>query len=96
MSQPTERKVTKPAKLDVERAADVWHPVEEALPKCSMEPNSFGVQVLVWPRFKPEGCSEMAVAFYGCRQTDMPNFYMYGRPLYDVTHWRPLPKGPQS
>lgn len=70
-----------------------WISVKDRLPKCSMKPNSFGVQVLIWPPYKQDGCSDVHEAFYGCRQTDEPNFYLYGR-LIDVTHWMPLPSAP--
>ncbi len=76
-------------------AARQWISVKDRLPECDMTPNSFGVQVLVWPPFESDGCSSMRVAFYGCRQTDKPNFYLFGR-VFDPTHWMPLPKAPKD
>lgn len=74
-----------------------WINVKDELPKLTRsqrKPNAFGVQVLIWPHFKTEGSSPSPYAFYGCRQTDEPNFYLYGR-VIDVTHWAPLPGGPK-
>lgn len=70
-----------------------WISVEERLPECDMTPNSFGVQVGIYPPYKSEGSSDTHFAFYGCRQTDEPNFYVYGR-LIAPTHWRYLPEPP--
>jgi len=85
-----------PRILDTTRCAMGWYEIEQALPECDLMPNNFGVQVLIWPPIKEPGCSEIRVAFYGCRQTDQPNFYMYGRVLHGITHWMPLPHGPKS
>ncbi len=74
-------------------AAQQWISVKDRLPECDMTPNSFGVQVLVWPPFESDGCSPMRIAFYGCRQTDEPNFYLFGR-VFDPTHWMPTPPAP--
>lgn len=68
-------------------ARDEWISVKETLPKCSMKPNSFGVQVQIYPPLKQEGYSDVHVAFYGCRATDEPNFYIYGRVIDDVQFW---------
>lgn len=73
-----------------------WISVDERLPKCNKKPNSFGAQVLIWPHSKSDMQSDMSIAFYGCRQTDDPNFYLFGRVLYEVTHWMPLPDGPAA
>lgn len=64
------------------------------MPACSMQRDSFGVQVLIWPPFKQDGAADAHVAFYGCRVTDKPSFYIYGRTI-DVGYWAPLPDGPQ-
>lgn len=76
-------------------AVNAWVAVSERLPECDMTPNSFGVQVLVYPPYKSEGSSQMPVAFYGCRQTNEPNFYLFGR-CFDPTHWMKLPEAPRS
>lgn len=66
-----------------------WISVNDDLPKCDMTPNSFGVLVEIRPRYlfcdadKPE-----RFAYYGCRQTDKPNFYKYGAVIDGITHWR--------
>ena len=70
-----------------------WIPVADRLPECNKTPNGFGVAVLVYPPYQSEGTSEMHQAFYGCRQTDEPNFYLFGR-CFDPTHWMPIPQPP--
>lgn len=69
-----------------------WISVEDELPECNMKPNSFGVQVLVWPHVEENKRVDL---YYGCRVTDEPNFYMYGRVCHGVTHWQPLLKPPE-
>lgn len=78
-----------------EAAAPGWVPVEDRLPDCDMTPNSLGMQVLVHPPYQSEGSSDMHAAFYGCRQTDEPNFYMFGR-VFTPTHWQPIPTPPKA
>lgn len=63
-----------------------WISVDEKLPDCDMKPGSFGVEVEVKPGFF-DGVKRVPNAFYGCRQTDKPNFYLYGAVFYP-THWR--------
>jgi hypothetical protein len=70
-----------------------WISVKDRLPKCDLTPDSFGVPVLVYPAFTDSGSSDMVQAFYGCRQTDEPNFYVFGR-IFDPTHWMPMPAPP--
>jgi len=63
------------------------------LTEAQRKPSAFGVQVLIWPPYKSEAANDVHVAFYGCRHSDRPEFYIYGR-VIDVTHWQHLPKGP--
>lgn len=75
-----------------------WISVKERLPECDRRPDTFGIQVLVWPRDTlKEGYSEAATAFYGTRYgaASKPVFYMYGRVLSGITHWMPLPDPPE-
>jgi hypothetical protein len=69
---------------------DAWIPVADGLPSCSRKPDSFGVEVLVWPRLDDVG----GTAFFGRRVTSTPAFYKYGAVIHHVTHWQPLPAGP--
>ena len=71
-----------------------WHRIEDAKPRCSSEPDSFGVQVLIWPAHREYGASPSPIAFYGKRVTDEPNFYLRGAVIYP-THWAHLPSGPK-
>jgi hypothetical protein len=76
----------------------IWHPVEKKLPKLTkeqMRPEAFGVQVLIYPPYKMEGASDAHTAFFGCRYSDKPDFYLYGRGI-SVTHWMPLPPAPNA
>ena len=68
-----------------------WINVKARMPKCSRAPGSLGVEVLVWPHCD----SGEATAFYGRRVTDKPAFYRYGALIGGITHWMPLPEGPQ-
>jgi len=79
--------------LEAKLAAREWISVEDRLPECNLKPNSFGVQVIINPPFEEDGCSPVYTAFYGCRVTDNPSFYIFGR-LIDVTEWQPLPSPP--
>ena len=72
-----------------------WIKVEDRLPECDMRPNSFGVPILIWPYLKSEGTCEMPMAFYGCRQSDEPNFYIFGK-IIDPLYWQPMPARPES
>jgi len=76
------------------QARDAWISVDDKLPKCSTRPNSFGVPVLIWPHFSGDGHSDAPIAFYGKRISGKPCFYLYGRRLYHVRFWKPLPSGP--
>jgi hypothetical protein len=67
-----------------------WISVDDRLPKCSMKPDSLGVEVIVYP--KPE--KGESTAFFGCRLTAEPDFYKYGSRVGGVTHWMPLPPSP--
>lgn len=72
-----------------------WISVKDRLPECDMKPDSFGVQVLIWPHATFRGTADSPVAFYGCRVTDQPSFYLYGTVIDDVEYWMPLPEGPK-
>jgi hypothetical protein len=73
-----------------------WISVKDRLPECDMSPDSFGVQVLIHPPVKEYGRSDSPFAFYGCRVTDEPSFYLYGAVVNGVTHWMPLPDPPKE
>ncbi len=60
-----------------------WISVKDSLPEYNHEPRSLGVEVEVKGVDLPKD-----FAFYGVRQTDKPNFYIYGRVLSGVTHWK--------
>ena len=71
-----------------------WIDVKKRLPKCSKVRHSFGVPVLVYPPFaEGAGYSASHQAFYGCRQTDKPNFYIYGV-VFHPEYWAPIPEPP--
>ena len=80
------------ARLTTELAAK-WIKVTDRTPACSMVQNSRGILVLIWPHYDADGYSPSPIAFYGCRQSDEPNFYIYGRIIFP-TYWAPLPDGP--
>jgi hypothetical protein len=70
-----------------------WISVDDRLPKCSMKPDSFGVEVLVYP---PTSCGDRT-AFYGVRVSKKPCFYRYGAPIAPhPNYWMPLPEPPQA
>jgi len=73
----------------------MWRQVKSKKPKCSRQAESFGTPVLIWP-FKDvqDGQQKVMQAYYGCRITNEPNFYLYGAIIHDVTHWMPLPEPP--
>jgi len=73
-----------------------WISVEDRLPECDMKPDSFGVQVLIHPPRKDHGYADGHVAFFGCRITQEPSFYLYGAVVHGVTHWMPLPDPPKE
>jgi hypothetical protein len=72
-----------------------WVSVKDRLPKCNKKPDSFGVQVLIWPHATFSGTADSPVAFFGCRVTDEPSFYLYGAVLDGVEYWMELPEGPK-
>lgn len=72
-----------------------WIPVTDRLPECDIKPDSFGVQVLIWPHATFRGTADSPTAFYGCRVTNDPSFYLYGAVVDGITHWMPLPEGPK-
>ena len=69
-----------------------WISVQDELPKCSKKPDSFGVEVLIWPPHEDGS----RTAFYGRRQSREPNFYKYGALLGHVEFWRYPPPPPTS
>lgn len=73
-----------------------WISVKDRLPECDETPDSFGVQVLIWPHATFNGSADAPTAFYGRRITNEPSFYLYGAVIDNVTHWMPLPKGPNK
>jgi uncharacterized protein DUF551 len=81
-----------------EKGMSGWIEAKRRKPRLTKEqrrPNAFGVQVLIWPPYKSDGANDAHVAFFGCRYSDKPDFYLYGRGI-NVTHWQPLPKGPTT
>ena len=78
--------------------ADGWVRVEEGLPELTKEqrkPNAIGVEVMIDPPMPWDDYFPSRVAFFGCRQTDEPSFYLYGRVLDHVRRWRHLPEPPK-
>ena len=73
-----------------------WISVKDRLPGCSMKPGSFGTHILIYPPVSQFGHADSHVAFYGCRVTNKPSFYLYGVVLDNVTHWMPLPDPPKE
>lgn len=71
-----------------------WISVKDQLPDCDKTPNSFGVEVLVYPPVKGYGHADANTAFFGCRVTNEPSFYLYGSIRNDITHWMPIPAPP--
>ncbi|MFN9730304.1 MAG: DUF551 domain-containing protein [Pseudomonadota bacterium] len=74
-----------------------WTDATKKLPKCSSDPDALGVPVLIWPT-NPTGKQNGRIdghAYYGRRATgDRATFYKYGEEIHGVTHWMPMPKGP--
>lgn len=60
----------------------IFHKTTEQLPTCDLTPNSFGVAVLIKPSIDGDNR-----AFYGCRVSDEPRFYRYGKRLDGVRTW---------
>lgn len=75
-----------------------WISAKKMLPRLTAaerEPGSFGRQVLIYPPIQEPGCADQHTAFYGCRLTDEPAFYLHGR-VIDVEWWQPLPEPPRE
>ena len=73
-----------------------WLDVKMVKPECKRDPEALGTAVLIWPR-NPQDERQPDVdgfAYYGRRATGKPAFYLYGAEIHGVTHWQPLPKGP--
>lgn len=72
-----------------------WISVKKRHPKCSRNKDSLGIPVLIWPRNpQPEQGGIDGHAYFGRRATGRPRFYKYGAEIQGVTHWMPLPDGP--
>ena len=72
-----------------------WISVKDKKPPCKRNPDALGTPVLIWPR-SPIGHDDTnAFCYYGRRATGRPAFYLYGAEIHGVTHWQPLPEGPQ-
>jgi hypothetical protein len=65
----------------------IWFNIKKKKPKCDKTPDSFGTSVLV---YESGGVKQ---AFYGCRVTDKPGFYLHGASL-SVEWWMPMPDVP--
>ena len=75
-----------------------WISAKKMLPRLTSaerKPSSFGRQVLIYPPIQEPGCADQHTAFYGCRLTDEPAFYLHGR-VIDVEWWQPLPEPPRE
>jgi len=73
-----------------------WIDVKKEKPECSLDPDALGEPMLVWPR-NPNTRTHSHVdghADYGRRATGKPAFYKYGAEIRGVTHWMPMPNGP--
>ena len=71
---------------------DGWTRVDEKLPPYNRKIGSHGVEVLIWPAME----SGERTAFFGRRISQKPMFYRYGAPVHGVTHWMPVPDGPND
>jgi len=75
-----------------------WLKVGMVKPRCPRDPDALGEPVLIWPR-NPQGEEHSGVdghAYYGRRATGRPAFYKHGAEIRGVTHWMPMPKGPNA
>jgi len=73
-----------------------WTSVETKKPACHSDPDALGTPVLIWPK-NPAGYEQSGIdghAYYGRRATGKPAFYKHGAEIHGVTHWMPMPKGP--
>jgi Protein of unknown function (DUF551) len=75
-----------------------WISVEDQKPHCPRDSMALGTPVLIWPRNPTtiRGCGVDGFAYYGKRATGHPTFYLHGAELHGVTHWQPLPGGPNG
>lgn len=71
-----------------------WISVEAEKPHCPRGSMAFGTPVLIWPRNPGDG-GAYGFAYYGKRATGKPAFYLHGAELHGVTHWKPMPAGPE-
>lgn len=70
-----------------------WYPASKPpyLTKAQRRPAAHGVPCLIWPVIDGQ-----YVAYYGTRVMDEPGWYLHGAVLGHVTHWMPLPLGPEE
>ena len=74
-----------------------WIKIKKRNPPCSRDKNGLGTPVLIWPRNPQlEQGGVDGHAYYGRRVTGRPTFYKYGAEIHGITHWMPLPEGPEG
>jgi hypothetical protein len=75
-----------------------WISVNDRKPTCKRDQNAIGTPVLIWPR-NPSSNPYNGLdgfAYYGRRATGRLAFYLYGAEIRGVTHWMPMPDGPEE
>lgn len=75
-----------------------WIEADKKKPTCGSDPDALGTPVLIWP-LNPDGENRGidGHAYYGRRATGgRATFYKYGAEIHGVTHWMPMPKGPNA
>lgn len=74
------------------QAQSVWHPVDQVLPKCDMEPNSFGVRNVPFCHKEEHVHYELPYLM----EVDPYNNQSTAIPTYKLPDWCPLPECSQS